>query len=238
MQACDVFVSFKNLDSSGQLTRDASLARSVFDHLASKGLRVFYSNVSLELLGVAAYQQAIDAALDAARVLIAVGTSSDHMASQWVRYEWSSFYNDILSGIKRDAKLFVYVEGVSISELPRMLRQNQVFVHQANSLQCLCNFVCNALGVQPVDPDRPVPHSAPPGHVAWLESCELCGQQYDPKYPTVCCHHPLKPESLKSLGARDDYKEVWRFPCCGLHVVAGFEPKRVPGCQTGDHRSA
>jgi len=36
---------------------------------------VFFSNVSLERLGVAAYKKAIDSALDSAKVLIAVGTS-------------------------------------------------------------------------------------------------------------------------------------------------------------------
>ncbi|MCL4694232.1 MAG: hypothetical protein KJ060_17190, partial [Candidatus Hydrogenedentes bacterium] len=58
-----VFISFKNLESNGKPTRDGQLAKEVHDFLAGQGLRVFFSNVSLEKLGVAAYKRAIDSAL-------------------------------------------------------------------------------------------------------------------------------------------------------------------------------
>lgn len=146
----DVFLSHKNLDASGRASRDASLAQELFDHLSGQGLRVFLSSITLEQLGTATYKKAIDDALDSAQVLVAVGTSQEHLESQWVRYEWESFFNDILSGRKPKGRLFTYVEGVVINSLPRTLRQNQVIVHQPGAFGLLYNFIANSLAIQSV----------------------------------------------------------------------------------------
>jgi hypothetical protein len=144
---CDIFISAKTLDSYGNPTGDSQLAQQVHDFLASRGYKVFLSTLSLEKLGEDAYQKAIDDALDTARILIAVGTSAAHLESPWVRYEWSSFFNDVLSGVKPEGHIFVYVRGMTVPELPRALRQRQVFLHGAGSLKELDNFVRNALGI-------------------------------------------------------------------------------------------
>jgi hypothetical protein len=150
----DVFLSHKNLDPSGEPSRDAALAREVYDNLSGQGLRVFFSKVSLEQLGVAAYKQAIDDALDSAQVLVAVGRSAENLESQWVRYEWESFFNDILSGRKPKGRVFSYVAEVSLNDLPRTLRQNQVIFHkpgsQGRSQRLLYNFIANALALKSV----------------------------------------------------------------------------------------
>lgn len=146
----DVFLSYKNLDPSGQPTRDAALARDLHDHLSGQGLRVFLSSVSLEQLGAAAYKKAIDDALDSAQVLVAVGTSAENLESQWVKYEWESFFNDILSGRKPKGCVFSYVAGIAPNELPRTLWQNQAIVHQPGSPGLLYNFIANALAIQSV----------------------------------------------------------------------------------------
>jgi hypothetical protein len=146
----DVFLSHKQLDPGGEPSRDAVLAREVFEYLSGQGLRVFLGAVSLEQLGIAAYKKAIDDALDSAQVLVAVGTSAENLESQWVRYEWESFFNDILSGRKTKGRVFSYVDGVSPNALPRTLRQNQVIVHQQGSHGLLYNFIANALALQSV----------------------------------------------------------------------------------------
>jgi hypothetical protein len=146
----DVFLSFKNLGPDGTPTRDASLAKEVFDYLSANGLRVFFSSITLEQLGVAGYKRAIDDALDSAQVLVAIGVSLENLDSQWVRYEWDSFFNDILSGRKPKGRVFSYVTGVDVNSLPRTLRQNQAIVHQPGSLGLLYNFIANALAIQSV----------------------------------------------------------------------------------------
>ncbi len=141
----DVFLSFKNLDARDRQTRDARISSELYAFLTKKGLSVFQSNIVLEALGEAAYKKAIDDALDSAKVLVAVGTSTENLESKWVRYEWDSFFTDILSGIKPDGKVFTYIEGLKINSLPRSLRQTQTLVHGTGSIQKLYNFISNAL---------------------------------------------------------------------------------------------
>lgn len=107
------------------------------------------SNVSLESLGISEYKKAIDDALDVAKILVAVGTSRENLEWRWVRYEWDSFFNDILSGVKPTGRVFAYVEGVRILDLPRSLRQAQTFIHEDDSLETLSNFITNALSKIP-----------------------------------------------------------------------------------------
>lgn len=140
----DVFLSFKNLDESGRPTPDRQLALDLFNFLSHRGLRVFFSEVTLEKQGVSAYKQVIDDSLDSARTLIAVGTSRAHLESRWVRYEWDSFFNDILSGVKPDGRVFVYVDSVPFNQLPRALRQAQCIQHGPDAMDMLYRFIANA----------------------------------------------------------------------------------------------
>lgn len=156
--AYDVFLSFKNLDASGNPTRDAELARQVYERLSALGVRAFLSTVSLEATGQSAYKAGIDAALDSCRILVAVGTSAEHLDSEWVKYEWDSFFNDIISGIKPNGRTLVFIEGVAQSALPRPLRQSQAFMAERNELGRLCSFIQRALG----DGSEPPPAWRPP----------------------------------------------------------------------------
>lgn len=140
-----VFISCKNLDEQGIRTRDADIAAEVYNFLTGKGLSVFLSYLTLEELGASNYTRAIDSALESASVLLAIGTSADHLNSNWVRYEWDSFSNAIRSGSKPNGRVFTYIEGMPIGALPWALRQTQTFVHSEASLQRLYNFINKAL---------------------------------------------------------------------------------------------
>ena len=166
----DVFISSKTLNEEGLPTRDSEIANEIFNFLSQQGLSVFLSTVSLETLGSSAYKKAIDAALDSAAVLVAIGTSADHINSTWVNYEWDSFFNDILSGIKPNGRVFTYIEGFDPKALPRALRQTQAFTHSADSLQRLFNFISRTLppgagGTPSVPPPAP---SLPPAATIFL----------------------------------------------------------------------
>lgn len=148
----DIFISFKNLDERGLPTRDSIIAKELYDFFSSRGMNVFSSNITLENLGIAAYKKAIDDALDSAKVLVAVGTSPGNLNSRWVRYEWDSFLNDILSGVKNEGRLFCYVEDMAPSTLPRGLRQFQIFIHEQEAMQQLYNFITHSTAVTSVFP--------------------------------------------------------------------------------------
>lgn len=142
----DIFISAKNLDDNGHPTKDREIAHSLWEFLTGQGFRVFFSNVSLEKMGIAAYSRAIDDALDRARVLVVVCSTGNNADSQWIRYEWDSFLNDVRSGIKPDGRVFVYLVNESIRNLPRALRHTQCIEHNEGGFIRLANFIRNESG--------------------------------------------------------------------------------------------
>lgn len=67
------------------------MAQDIYDALISKGYRVFFSRISLEdKLGVE-YEPFIFAALNSAKVMLAIGTSYDYYNAVWVKNEWSRY---------------------------------------------------------------------------------------------------------------------------------------------------
>lgn len=98
--AGDIFISFKNLDATGHETKDCLMAKTLAVFLRRKAFSVFLSLDSLEQLGTSAYMEAIETALENAKVLVAVGTSVENFTSRWVKHEWHSFHQDIIEGYK------------------------------------------------------------------------------------------------------------------------------------------
>jgi hypothetical protein len=154
--ANDVFISCKNLDEHERETRDSKIAAEAYAFLTGKGLRVFLSTFTLEELGASDYTSAIDSALKSASVLLAIGTSAEHLESNWVKYEWNSFSNAIRSNIKPNGRVFTYIEGMPIEALPWGLQQTQTFVHGKGSLERLYNFISKAL--HPAGSSLPIRH--------------------------------------------------------------------------------
>ncbi|MBU2650984.1 MAG: SUMF1/EgtB/PvdO family nonheme iron enzyme [Bacteroidetes bacterium] len=151
----DIFISFKNLDSKGKQTRDSKLAKELYDYLTESGYTVFFSNESIKKTGTSQYKKAINDALDTSSILIVVGTSKDHIESEQVKFEWESFYDDILNLRKPVGQIYSYIDGMSIEELPRPLRIRQAFIHSNKSKENILGFIRNALGENP-SPSEPI----------------------------------------------------------------------------------
>ena len=124
----NVFISFKNLEN-GKKTSDCDIALELYKELSiRKNIVPFYSEVSLKELGEGKFKRVIDEALDECEIIIVVGSSIDYIESRWVRYEWESFHQDILSGLKKHGEIITYVSGnISAFDLPRTLRTYQCF---------------------------------------------------------------------------------------------------------------
>ena len=72
--------------------------------------------------------------------------SGENLESEWVRYEWSSFLNDMRGGFKLNSEVYVLYRGMKIADLPRALRQQQAFnAGDSESFDKICNFIQNAL---------------------------------------------------------------------------------------------
>jgi len=140
----EVFISSKTTEPSGGLSKDAAIAEHLYESLISRGARVFFSLRSLRDTGVSAFKASIDEALENSDVLIAVGTTANHLESTWVKYEWDSFFNEILSNNKPSGRIFVCLEGLQPRDLPVSLRQVQTFQYP-HDVESLCAFVSNAL---------------------------------------------------------------------------------------------
>ena len=125
----DAFISFKYRDKDGTLTEDGVIAAQLYEYLKNKGLRVFLSVRELDSLGKSRQTDVIDVdrALETSRVLIAVGCSRENLESEWVRYEWDSFLNDIRSDFKQNCEVYVLYRGMEIADLPRALRHQPAF---------------------------------------------------------------------------------------------------------------
>lgn len=142
MDNYQVFISFKNTDN-GKETEDVKLASELFHALEKNGVKVFFSKESVMETGSGDYRRLIDKALDECVILVAVGTRADYLESKWVRYEYVTFHDDILSGVKDENKCTIcsYAVGVPTAELPRPLRTMQSF----NNLDGVVDFVLNHL---------------------------------------------------------------------------------------------
>ena len=126
--AYDAFISFKNNDASGQRTADSRIAEALYARFKDAGINVFFSNVTLFEFGETAYKDAIEHAIIDARVMIVIGTCLDYLTSTWVKYEWSSFHEEILSGDKPGGTIVPYLsQSITRAERPMALRNFESF---------------------------------------------------------------------------------------------------------------
>ncbi len=106
---------------------------------------MFFSSDSLEKMGGGSrYKTDIDAALDTAKVMVVVLSQIEYASSHWVQYEWDSFYNDYLSGVRKEANLFTLTKNINIHNLPRTLRNVQNFDYNEGILH-VCDYIKNAI---------------------------------------------------------------------------------------------
>ncbi len=84
----DVFICYKETDENGRRTHDSVLAQEIYYQLVGEGFKVFFSRITLEDKLGAAYEPYIFAALQSAKVMVAVGTKPAYFQAVWVRNEW------------------------------------------------------------------------------------------------------------------------------------------------------
>ena len=112
----DVFICYKESDDKGERTEDSVLAHDIYDALTAKGMRVFFSRISLEDKLGQDYEPCIFAALNSAKVMLMVTTDSDHCNAVWVKNEWKR-YLDFMKNDPGKTLIPVY-KGISPYALP------------------------------------------------------------------------------------------------------------------------
>lgn len=97
----DIFICYKETDENGNRTLDSVLAQDIYDALTEKGYKVFFARITLEDKLGQEYEPYIFAALNSAKVMLAVGTDYEYYNAVWVKNEWSRFLRLIASGEKK-----------------------------------------------------------------------------------------------------------------------------------------
>lgn len=97
----DVFICYKETDEKGDRTIDSVIAQDVYTELTDKGYRVFFSRITLEDKLGQEYEPYIFAALNSAKVMLAIGTEYEYYNAVWVKNEWSRFLQLIEKGEKK-----------------------------------------------------------------------------------------------------------------------------------------
>lgn len=113
----DVFICYKESDDNGNRTIDSCIAEQLYDMLTNCGYKVFFARITLEdKLGVA-YEPYIFAALNSAKIMLAIGTKREHYEAVWVKNEWSRYLNLVKNSKGTKALIPVYKD-MNPYELP------------------------------------------------------------------------------------------------------------------------
>lgn len=119
----DIFICYKETDEGGDRTLDSVLAQDLYDLLTGKGYRVFFSRISLEDKLGREYEPYIFAALNSAKVMLAVGTCFEHYDAVWVKNEWSRF----LKLMEQDSEKYLIpcYKDIDAYDMPKEFRKLQ-----------------------------------------------------------------------------------------------------------------
>ena len=138
-----VFISFKNSDENGY-TEDRQLADALYQYLTAKGIKTFYSNVSLLNFGEAAYKEVIDGVLDEVRIMLVIGSKKEYLTSKWCKYEWQTYQQNILGGIVQGS-IVTFLGGMELASVPTAIRHYQSFKIGQDSIETVGDFVTRVL---------------------------------------------------------------------------------------------
>ena len=118
MEQYDIFISCKS--------EDYEIAEKVYSFLKDNGFSVFLSSKELRRMAQADYMDAISVALDTAYSMIVISTKKEYLTSKWVKFEWSTFLNEILSG-RKTGQIMTLADNIKVHEFPIQLRKYESF---------------------------------------------------------------------------------------------------------------
>ncbi|MBQ5329534.1 MAG: TIR domain-containing protein [Oscillospiraceae bacterium] len=143
----DVFICYKETDSKGDRTMDSVLAQDIYDALTAKGLKVFFARITLEDKLGQEYEPYIFAALNSAKIMLAIGTAEEYYNAVWVKNEWSRFLS--LMKTDRSKVLIPCYKDIDAYDMPAEFRNLQAQdMGKLGFVQDLTRGVCKILGVE------------------------------------------------------------------------------------------
>ena len=122
-QPYDIFICYKETDPNGDRTVDSVLAQDIYDALTAKDYRVFFSRITLEDKLGQAYEPYIFAALNSAKIMLAVGTCYEYYNAVWVKNEWSRYLKIIAQD--KSKYLIPCYKGLDAYDMPKEFQHLQ-----------------------------------------------------------------------------------------------------------------
>lgn len=122
-QPYDIFICYKETNENGDRTIDSVIAQDVYEVLADKGYRVFFSRITLEDKLGTEYEPYIFAALNSAKVMLVFGTSYDYYNAVWVKNEWSRYIS--LMAKDKEKHLIPCYKDIDAYDIPKEFKHLQ-----------------------------------------------------------------------------------------------------------------
>lgn len=119
----DVFICYKETDEKGERTLDSVLAQDIYKELTREGYRVFFARITLEHKLGEEFEPYIFAALNSAKVMLAVGTDHEYFHAVWVKNEWSRFLK--LMEQDHTKHLIPCYKGIDAYDMPKEFKRLQ-----------------------------------------------------------------------------------------------------------------
>lgn len=85
----DVFICYKKTEADEKRTADSRMAADLYKELVRRGYKTFFAETTLKV--GEEYEPRIFAALNSARVLLAIGSKEEYYEAVWVKNEWSRY---------------------------------------------------------------------------------------------------------------------------------------------------
>ena len=149
----DIFICYKETDTEGQRTVDSVLAQDIYDALTDKGYRVFFSRITLEDKLGQEYEPYIFAALNSAKVMLAIGTDYEHYNAVWVKNEWSRYLK--LMEKDKGKHLIPCFKGIDAYDMPKEFNKLQAQdLSKVGAQQDLLRGIEKLVNTKPVTPQQ------------------------------------------------------------------------------------
>ena len=147
----DIFICYKETDENGDRTLDSVLAQDIYDALHEKGYKVFFSRITLEDKLGQEYEPYIFAALNSAKIMLAIGTDYEYYNAVWVKNEWSRFLKLIASGEKK--ALIPCYKNIDAYDMPKEFAKLQAQdLGKIGAMQDLMRGISKILGPKSYPP--------------------------------------------------------------------------------------
>lgn len=222
-----VFISFKNTENS-EYTKDRQVSEALYKYLSERGIKTFYSNITLFDFGESAYKEVIDDALDEVSLMIVIGSKREYLTSKWCKYEWLTYQQNILSNIVKGS-IITYLGDIDLADVPTGIRHYQSFKLNETPVESVGDFIVNALHKVEYKSIDHISPSENPKSASTLEADEFSKKHasyYDPSFLGEYKRLKIQGESMRPSDmvgvnyVKDKLKDLDRV--CILDVGCGY----------------